>query len=261
MALTPPDDLAAVVLAAGAGTRLRPLTTLRPKPLCPIGDRPLVDHAIARVRRHTRHIAVNVHAGRPQMEQHLAGRVHLSFEHPVALGTAGAVGNLRGWTDGRGALVVNADAWCRDDLNDLVSGWDGERVRLLVVRSGGPSDFGRWRYAGACLLPPAVVAALPSTPAGLYEVSWRNEEHAGRLDLCPTGATFIDCGTPLDYWRANMDWSGGDNVVGAGARVKGTIERCVVWPDASVTADEHLVDAIRADDGLTVAIHLPAAGG
>ena len=44
-----PDSLAAVVLAAGAGTRLRPLTRLRPKALCPVGDRPLVDHALDRV--------------------------------------------------------------------------------------------------------------------------------------------------------------------------------------------------------------------
>ena len=240
------------MLAAGAGTRLRPLSALRPKPLCPVGDRPLADHAIARVRRHARDVAVNVHAAREQMERHLASRVHLSFEEPVALGTAGAIGNLRGWIDGRGVLIANADAWCRDDLDDLVAGWDAERVRLLVVRAAGRGDFGPWRYAGACLLPPAVAAGLPATPAGLYEVCWRLEEAAGRLDLCDTSATFIDCGTPADYWAANMDWSGGQNVVGAGARVEGSLRRCVVWPGASVAAGEHLVDAIRADGGVTV---------
>ena len=240
------------MLAAGAGTRLRPLTTLRPKPLCPVGDRPLVDHALDVVCRHAGAVAVNVHAGRAQMEEHLGDRVHLSFEEPVALGTAGAVGNLAGWLDGRDVLVRNADAYSPDMLYDLVGGWDRERVRLLVVDDPERGDFGRWRYAGACLLPGPIAARLPTTPAGLYEECWRSEEAAGRLDLVPSDATFIDCGTPSDYLRANLDWSGGASVVGAGAVVRGTIERCVVWPNAIVERDEQLVAAIRADNGLTV---------
>jgi N-acetyl-alpha-D-muramate 1-phosphate uridylyltransferase len=245
--------LAAVVLAAGAGTRLRPLTDLKPKALCPVGNRPLVDHAVNRVRRHAPDIAVNVHAHADQMVAHLDGRVHLSLESPVALGTAGGVGNLRGWIDGRAVLVCNADAWSRDDLDDLVQGWDGERVRLLVVESDGPADFGRWRYAGACLLPPNIVAGLSAEPAGLYEVCWRLEEQAGRLDLCPSPATFIDCGTPSDYLAANLDWSGGASVIGHDAVVDGTVERCVVWPGGVVAAGEHLLDAIRVGRDLTVA--------
>ena len=241
-----------MVLAAGAGTRLRPLTTLRPKPLCPVGDRPLVDHALDAVAPHAGAVAVNVHAGRSQMEEHLADRVHLSFEDPVALGTAGAVGNLAGWLDGRDVLVRNADAYSGDTLADLVDGWDRERVRLLVVDDPPHGDFGRWRYAGACLLPGSIAARLSPAPAGLYEVCWRSEEAAGRLDLVSSEATFIDCGTPRDYLQANLDWSGGANVVGAGAMVRGTIERCVVWPNAIVEDGEHLVAAIRADGGLTV---------
>ena len=240
------------MLAAGAGTRLRPLTTLRPKPLCPVGDRPLLDHALDVVRRHAGAVAVNVHAGRAQMETHLGDTVQLSFEEPAALGTAGAIGNLSGWLDGRDVLVRNADAYGRDSLDDFVHGWDRERVRLLVVDDPQRGDFGRWRYAGACLLPGPIAARLPAEPAGLYEVCWRAEEAAGRLDLVPSQATFIDCGTPRDYLQANLDWSGGDSVVGAGAVVKGTIERCVVWPNAVVDSDEHLVAAIRADGGLTV---------
>ena len=45
----PRADLAALVLAAGAGTRLRPLTERRPKPLCPVGNLALLDLALARV--------------------------------------------------------------------------------------------------------------------------------------------------------------------------------------------------------------------
>lgn len=241
------------MLAAGAGTRLRPLTTLRPKALCPVGDLPLVDHAVAAVSRHTSAVAVNVHAGREQMQRHLSGRVHLSFEEPVALGTAGAIGHLAPWLGDRDVLIRNTDAYLRDDLDAFVRDWDRERVRLLVVEDRARGDFGRWRYAGACLLPAELAARLPATPAGLYEVCWRREEAAGSLDLFRSTSVFIDCGTPRDYLAANLDWSGGDSVVGKGAVVRGTIERCVVWPGAVVESDEHLVETIRADGGMTVA--------
>src|SRR5256885_11177075 len=95
-------ELAAVVLAAGAGARLRPLTDLVPKALCPVNNVPLIDMALERVRSVSEHVAVNVHYRRQQLERHLAGRgVHLSAEEPEALGTAGAIGNLRDWIDGR----------------------------------------------------------------------------------------------------------------------------------------------------------------
>lgn len=244
--------LAAIVLAAGAGTRLRPLTELRPKALCPVGDRPLVDWVIDRVTPHVADIAVNVHHHREQLQRHLDGMVHLSVEEPAALGTAGAVANLRGWLGGRAALVANADAWTRDDLADLVAGWDGERVRLLVVEDPSRGDFGSWRYAGACLLPWRVVAALPDTPAGLYETCWRVEAAAGRLDYAPSDTRFIDCGTPAGYLAANLDWSGGRTVVGAGAVVEGRAERCVIWPGAHVAAHESLREVIRVGSTVTV---------
>ena len=62
------DSLAAVVLAAGAGARLRPLTRIRPKALCPVANVPLVDGAIDRARHVTPSVAVNVHHGRALLE-------------------------------------------------------------------------------------------------------------------------------------------------------------------------------------------------
>ena len=62
--MTTVDELAGVVLAAGAGDRLSPLTRHLPKALCPVGMSPLVDHAIGRVRSATTDVAVNVHYGR-----------------------------------------------------------------------------------------------------------------------------------------------------------------------------------------------------
>src|SRR5687767_16032024 len=97
----PMDGVAGVVLAAGRGTRLRPLTGLRPKALCPVGNVPLVDLALERVRPAVTAVAVNLHHGRDALDAHLAGDVHRSVEEDEPLGTAGALGQLRGWIDGR----------------------------------------------------------------------------------------------------------------------------------------------------------------
>ena len=247
-----PGEVAAIVLAAGSGTRLRPLTDIRPKALCPVANVPLVDLAVEKAATVTPRIAVNVHHGRPLMERHLAGRVHLSIEEPQALGTAGALGRLRDWVAGRPVLVVNADAWHRVPLTALLEGWDGERVRLLVVEDRHRADFGPWRYAGASLMPWDEVRALEPEPAGLYEVCWRPRAAAGRLDLLPAPGPFFDCGTPRDYLAANLEASGGESVIGAGSVIEGEVVRSVVWPLGVVRRGERLVECVRAGEHVTV---------
>src|SRR3546814_13342689 len=98
--------LAGVVLAAGAGTRLRPLTLLRPKVLCPVGNVPLIDLALARLGS-VGSVAVNVHHGRAMLDAHLDPGVHRSYEESL-LGTAGALGQLRGWLDEIGRASCRA---------------------------------------------------------------------------------------------------------------------------------------------------------
>lgn len=251
------DSVAGVVLAAGAGRRLAPLTSLRPKALCPVGARPLVDHALDRLRPLTDALAVNLHHGADQLDAHLPASVHRSVERPVALGTAGAVAALAGWIDGRDVAVTNADAWLGPgvDVAGLVAGWDRERVRLACVEDPARGDFGPLRYCGIALLPAATVATLAPVPSGLYEVSWRAEHERGRLDLVRVEGDFIDCGTPADYLAANLASSGGASVVDPRAAVAAgaQLERCVVWDGSVVGPTEHLVDAIRAD-GLTVLV-------
>lgn len=247
-------SLAAVVLAAGDGIRLRPLTRLRPKPLCPVGGRPLLDWALdnveAVVGRGRAGVAVNVHQHAAALRAWIGSRATVSVEEPEALGTAGALALLRPWLDGRDVLVHNGDAYLPGGLEQLAGGWDGRRCRLLCLPVQGPGDFDGLRYVGACLLPWPLVSRLRPEPTGLYEVLWRDLRAAGELEFCvlPADAVAIDCGTPARYLAANLHASGGASVIGAGARVYGRLERSVVWDGGYVGPQEALVRSIRAGD-------------
>jgi N-acetyl-alpha-D-muramate 1-phosphate uridylyltransferase len=250
------DSLAALVLGAGAGKRLAPLTRLRPKVLCPVGGVPLVDRALSQVAAVVGAGATAVNANPAHLggllAEHLDGRCHLSVEVGAALGTAGAVAHLRPWLDGRAVLVVNGDTWHDADLGVLLEGWDGATVRVLVAGTI-PTMDDRPRVVGS-VLPPAEVARLPEEPSGLWEVSWRHRLAEGRLEVLAADVAFVACDRPVDYLAANMARSGGTSVVGEGAEVAGRLVRSVVWPGATVAAGEILVDAVRASAGVTVLV-------
>lgn len=254
--------LAAVVLAAGFGRRLAPLTQLRPKALCPLNNVPLLDWALARSAdpeigglTGPTPVAVNAHHHPDAMRMAVGDRAMFAYE-PEPLGTAGALGALRRWIDGRDVLVTNADSFLWPNcLDDLCLGWDRSRPRLLVtpVTQEQRPDFadgagGRWRYVGACLLPWSAIEGLAAEPAGLYEASWREAWAERALELVTFHGIAIDCGTPADYLRANLVASGGDAVIGAGAKILGTVRRSVVWDGAWVGPDERLEQVIRAGD-------------
>lgn len=252
-----PTNLAGVVLAAGRGERMRPLTDALPKVLLPVDGTSLLDHALGRFAGHglagPGRVAVNAHHLPDLIATTVLGRAHLSVEGPQALGTAGALGRLRGWLAGRDVLVSNGDVDLPDPaaLAPLLAGWDGVRCRLLCAPAGARrTDFtrgpDRLRYLGACLLPWAAVHGLRAEPTGLYEVLWRDLEAAGELDLVVTDTPAVDCGTPKDYLAANLARSGGRSVIGRGAVVEGSVERCVVWDGARVGPEEHLRDVVRA---------------
>jgi NDP-sugar pyrophosphorylase family protein len=282
--------LAGIVLAAGGGSRLRPLTDVVPKALCPVANQPLVDLAIDAVHGAVPDVAVNVHHRRALLEPHLAERadVHVSIEEPVALGTAGAVAALRPWLDGRAALIVNADAWCQPDLGAFVSGWDGERVRILVA---GDEPFGSRSGIVASILPWSEAARLEPVPSGLWAACWRPLVDAGAVDTVAYGGPFVDCGTPARYLAANLwaaalatgtsvgpdgadagaDAAGGGSVVhpsaellpgavveasviGPGATVAGVVRRSVIWTGTTVRRREILDHAIRASGRVSVLV-------
>ena len=198
-------SLAALVLAAGRGERLRPLTDTTPKPLLMVGAKTLLDAALDRVAEvvpvSPATVAVNAHWLADQVAAFVDGRVHVSVETPEALGTAGAVGALGAWLDDRDLLIANGDVWWNGDahLTDFVGGWDRQRPRLLVVADAERPDFdGQWRFAGLSLLPAAIGRELKPVPGGLYELVWSRTP----VDLVPTDITFVDCGTPGDLERA-----------------------------------------------------------
>lgn len=272
--------VAGVVLAAGVGSRLLPLTAVRPKALCPVGNRPLLDRALERLAGlgfiGPERVAVNACHLALQIIRHVGSRVHVSVEPGPPLGTAGGLGRLRDWIDGRGVLVGNADAYLASalapgpDIAALLDGWDGETVRLLGVpaRDGEPGEFGRYRFAGFSLLPWRDVAVLPAEPGNLVRTTWRPAERDGRLEVVEYPGTYLDTGTIGDYLAANRHAARGgalvahhavvqaplkEAVVGDGAHVCGPVTRGVVWPGGYVSPDEHLRDAVRVGLDVTVA--------
>ncbi|MEU4378174.1 nucleotidyltransferase family protein [Micromonospora echinofusca] len=284
-----PAEVCAVVLAAGEGTRLRPLTERLPKALCPVGNVPLLDRALDRLAglglAGPARVAVNACYLGEQVVAHVGGRAHHSVEPGDPLGTAGGVANLRDWIAGRGVLVGNADAYLADparppgpDIAALLDGWDGDSVRLLgqpATDPAAPGTFDGHVFTGFSLLPWRLVRELPVGFGDLVRAVWRPAEAAGALAVVPYPGTFYDTGTPADYLTANLHAAGGGNlvdptatvtghcrsaVIGAGAVVHGDVERAVVWPGATVGPRERLRDAVRAGTALTVPGTPPSAG-
>lgn len=216
-----------------------------PKVLCPVNNEALIDHALGRLRSVTSDLAVNVHVTQPLLRAHLAddGReaVTVSVEEGESLGTAGPLGALRDWIDGRPAVVVNGDTWCPGGLENLVEGWDGNRIRVLFTGAG---DFGPWAKIAGALIPWSEIKSLEAEPSGLWEVSWRQAAAEGRLESVRHAGPFVDCADAADYLRANLLAAGG-SVIAPDATVEGTVEDSVVWPGAAVAAREHLYRAIR----------------
>src|SRR6266511_1755600 len=134
-------------LAAGAGTRLRPLTGQVPKPLLAPAGRPLVDLACEALdRAGTREIVVNTHHGASQLAAHLDGRPGLHVLHePELLGTGGALGNAYhlGLLGGGTVLVTSADVLVHPaDLASVAAQLDrgGEvAIGLVPARPGRPA--------------------------------------------------------------------------------------------------------------------------
>ncbi|WP_033341213.1 NTP transferase domain-containing protein [Catenuloplanes japonicus] len=275
------SDIAAVILAAGEGQRLRPLTLTVPKALCPVGNVPLLDRALARVEALGLPAAVNAAYLGEAVARHVEGRAHVSVEPDGPLGTGGGLARLRSWVDGRGVLLGNADAYLHDadldpgaDIAALLEGWDGESVRMLGRPApAGQGEFGEYDFAGFSLLPWRFVATLPDHKHEVVRSVWRPAEREGALSVIPYGGTYLDTGTPALYLAANLHTAPliassalvsssavvERSVVGDGAVVRGDVRDSVVWPGGHVAEGEVLTRSIRVGNDLTVAVEGPLA--
>ena len=131
------EKLNVLILAAGLGTRLRPLTEDMPKPLVPVVDKSILEIQALRARELGN---VRLHANAHYLaEQVIAEGSRLGFEkvweEPEILGTAGPLKRIYNEGYRGGLLVMNGDAYCRFDLNAFMenarnSGCD---VALLAV--------------------------------------------------------------------------------------------------------------------------------
>jgi len=133
----------AMVLAAGLGKRMRPLTATRPKPLIEVAGKTLLDHSLDRLRAAgVRKAVVNVHYLADALEAHLSNRVEgieitVSDERDQLLETGGGLARALPLIDADPFLAVNSDnLWIDgpvDSLRLLASGWDDARMDALLL--------------------------------------------------------------------------------------------------------------------------------
>jgi len=128
----------AMILAAGRGERLRPLTDRLPKPLLPVAGRPLIEYQIERLARAGCEELVINHAYLGQMIEARLGdgarwglHIHYSPEAP-ALETGGGIFNALPLLGDAPFLVLNGDVWCDLDLSHLHLP-EGSRAHLVLV--------------------------------------------------------------------------------------------------------------------------------
>ena len=133
----------AMVMAAGLGKRMRPLTATRPKPLIEVAGKPLIDHCLERLRTAgVKKVVVNVHYLANALEAHLKNHfkdieIIISDERNQLLETGGGLVKALPLIDADPFLAVNSDnLWLDgpvDSLRLLASGWDDARMDALLL--------------------------------------------------------------------------------------------------------------------------------
>ena len=216
----------AMVLAAGFGTRMKPITDHTPKPLVPLAGRPLIDHAIDRlIAAGVKRVVVNTHYKAEMIHAHLAKRhdVAITFSHETELlDTGGGVKKALPHL-GEAFFVLNADVfWLNAKvpaLERLARAWDPARLDalMLVQRTvtalgyDGPGDFlvdpmGRVRRRGEREVAPYLFAGIEilsqkffeDAPEGAFSLNklWNRAMEADRLMALIHDGEWFHVGTP-----------------------------------------------------------------
>jgi MurNAc alpha-1-phosphate uridylyltransferase len=217
----------AMVLAAGLGTRMRPLTEKTPKPLIEVGGKALVDWGLDSLERAgVAEAVVNIHHLPDRMRAHLAERtaprIVISDETDRLLESGGGVVKVLPLLGPEPFFVLNADSfWVEDgapNLSGLALAWDAGRMDILLMlaemdkatgHSGG-TDFllgadGRLArargdpagliYAGAAILHPRIFAGAAAEPHSLNRY-FDSTAAEGRLFGWRMHGRWITVGTP-----------------------------------------------------------------
>ena len=191
----------ALILAAGEGTRLRPLTADRPKPMLPIGGRPLLEHLVSLLRQAgIREIAINLHYRPEAIVQHFgdgsAFEVEITYSRErQLLGSAGAVRRLA-WFFDRPFMVLYGDVLTDANLAQLV---DEHRRRpaeatIALCEVEDPSRCGI-----AQLEADGSVSSFVEKPA--RSAPGRHLANAGLYVLQPSVLEVIPASGPADFGR------------------------------------------------------------
>lgn len=225
-----------LILAAGFGTRLRPLTDEIPKALLPVGGVPLIDHHIARVIESglVRNVVVNTHHLAVSLSEHLRrhalrDRIAMSYE-PEIMGTGGALANAAEHLRTDPILVLNSDILFRAPLEQLIARhleggflatlalvaeprWatvlaSGERV--TEIRRGRPLP-GALSFTGCHAVSQEMLQRLPQGVfhdiIDSYLIAIK-EQRLGAYVCTAAETCFLDVGTPADYLHAHRICAG-----------------------------------------------------
>ena len=230
----------AMVLAAGLGTRMRPLTNDRPKAMVEVGGRMLVDHMLDRLAEAgVEQAVVNVHWFADRLETHLQNRdrpaIVISDERRELLETGGGLKKARPMLGDAPVLVANIDSvWTENAsaIGALGAAWDPERMDALLLLARreasigfeGDGDFflqddGRltfrggapsapFAYMGVHITKPQVVDDQPKGPFSLTRV-WRPMAEAGRLHGVVLDGFWMHVGDPASRDAAEAKLAGG----------------------------------------------------
>ncbi len=236
----------AMLLAAGEGTRLRPLTDTAPKPMLPVAGKPLLQHVVERlVQSGIREIVINLHHQPEAITEHFGDgtkygvRIAYSYE-PRLLGTAGAVKKVAA-SFAETFLLVYGDnlttcdlerliefhrrkqgiatvaLFKRDDVSQSgVAELDGDARIIRFVEKPRAGEIGsRWVSAGILVLEPEVLDVIPTEqPSDFGRDILPALMAVGRhvYGYCMSGNEklwWID--TPEDYRRVCADWERGEH--------------------------------------------------
>lgn len=233
----------AMILAAGLGTRLRPLTLKRPKPLVPILDRPLLVHHLEQLAHlGVQEVVINLHHLPTQIQQHLGDgknwgiKIIYSHEVPAVLGTGGGVALVEDvFANEALFLVINGDILHRVDLAQAIKHHQNtEAVATLLVRphprdpnvgSVDVDEQGRIKrvpemppeptlykrmYTGMQILTPRIFDYLrdqPPPPSCILRTAYRRmlADNLTVGSYAIGDAYWRDIGTPQSYLQANWE--------------------------------------------------------